>query len=77
MFNSGGQGHVACIDLLSDQVLWDHVIHPAVDRGDVTPDGKTLYVPIVRGTIQQPVRVRGGRDQRQCHFHDRNAGQNA
>ena len=54
MFNSGGQGHVACIDLLTDQVLWDHVIHPAVDRGDVTPDGKTLYVPSYEGLSNSP-----------------------
>jgi WD40 repeat protein len=54
MFNSGGQGHVACIDLLTDRVLWDHVIHPAVDRGDVTPDGKTLYVPSYEGLSNSP-----------------------
>lgn len=54
MFNSSGQGHVACIDLLTDQVLWDHVIHPAVDRGDVTPDGKTLYVPSYEGLSNSP-----------------------
>ena len=54
MFNSGGQGHVACIDLLTDQVLWDHVIHQAVDRGDVTPDGKTLYVPSYEGLSNSP-----------------------
>ena len=54
MFNSGGQGHVACIDLLTDQILWDHVIHQAVDRGDVTPDGKTLYVPSYEGLSNSP-----------------------
>src|ERR1700716_437134 len=54
MFNSNMQGHVACVDLLTDRVLWDHVIHPAVDRGDVTPDGKTLYVPSYEGLSNSP-----------------------
>ncbi len=54
MFNSPGQGHVACVDLRTDKVLWDHVIHSAVDRGDVTPDGKTLYVPSYEGLSNSP-----------------------
>lgn len=46
MYNRDGQGHVASLDLTSDQVLWDHVLHvPGVDRGNMTPDGRTLYVP--------------------------------
>ncbi|MBO0880376.1 MAG: hypothetical protein J2P17_08500 [Mycobacterium sp.] len=46
MYNQNDQGHVVCVDLLSDQVVWDHVLHsPGVDRGNVTPDGKTLYLP--------------------------------
>jgi DNA-binding beta-propeller fold protein YncE len=46
MYNQGHQGHLAAIDLLTDQVLWDHVLHaPGVDRGNITPDGKTIYLP--------------------------------
>jgi DNA-binding beta-propeller fold protein YncE len=46
MYNRASHGHVAAVDLLSDRVLWDRVAHvPGVDRGDVTPDGKTLYLP--------------------------------
>ena len=46
MYNRDNQGHVATLDLLSDQVIWDRVLHvPGVDRGDVTPDGSTLYLP--------------------------------
>jgi len=46
MYNQANAGHVAALDLLNDQVLWDKVAHtPGVDRGDVTPDGKTLYLP--------------------------------
>ena len=46
MYNQDNQGHVASLDLLSGQVVWDRVLHtPGVDRGDVRPDGRTLYVP--------------------------------
>src|SRR5438552_3016364 len=46
MYNRESQGHVAALDLLSDQVIWDRVLHiPGVDRGNVTPDGSTLYLP--------------------------------
>ena len=46
MYNRNSQGHVASIDLTSDQVIWDRVLHiPGVDRGNVTPDGTTLYLP--------------------------------
>jgi DNA-binding beta-propeller fold protein YncE len=46
MYNRDDQGHVACIDLMSDQVLWNRVVHsPGVDRGNMAPDGAALYVP--------------------------------
>ena len=46
MYNQADQGHVAAVDLLSDTLLWDRVFHtPGVDRGNLTPDGHTLYLP--------------------------------
>jgi DNA-binding beta-propeller fold protein YncE len=46
MYNENSHGHVASIDLMSDQVIWDRVLHvPGVDRGNVAPDGRTLYLP--------------------------------
>lgn len=46
MYNRNSEGHVAAIDLVSDQVIWDRVLHtPGVDRGNLTPDGTTLYLP--------------------------------
>jgi hypothetical protein len=46
MYNRGNEGHVASIDLLSGHVVWDKVAHtPGVDRGNLTPDGTTLYLP--------------------------------
>ena len=50
MYNRNSEGHVAASDLMSDQVLWDRVLHsPGVDRGNVTPDGTTLYLPTWEG----------------------------
>lgn len=50
MYNQNNQGHVASIDLMSDQVMWDRVLHsPGVDRGNMTPDGATLYLPTWEG----------------------------
>ena len=50
MYNRDGQGHVLALDLLSNAVLWDKVLHsPGVDRGNLTPDGKTLYLPTWEG----------------------------
>jgi hypothetical protein len=50
MYNRNSQGHVASIDLMSDEVIWDRVLHiPGVDRGNVTPDGRTLYLPTWEG----------------------------
>ena len=46
MYNRDNQGHVASLDLTTDHVVWDRVLHaPGVDRGNMTPDGKWLYVP--------------------------------
>jgi len=46
MYDQDKHGHVAALDLLTDRVLWDHVLHsPGVDRGNLTPDGKRLYLP--------------------------------
>ena len=44
--NLNEEGHIACVDLTNDSLIWDRVVHtPGVDRGDVTPDGQKLYVP--------------------------------
>lgn len=46
MYNRGDEGHLAALDLLTNQVLWDKAVHrPGVDRGNITPDGKTIYLP--------------------------------
>jgi DNA-binding beta-propeller fold protein YncE len=50
MYNRDSEGHVAALDLISEQVIWDRVLHtPGVDRGNLTPDGTTLYLPTWEG----------------------------
>ncbi|HEY0580615.1 MAG TPA: hypothetical protein VGE94_00430 [Chloroflexota bacterium] len=55
MYNRDNQGHVSALDLPSSQVLWDRVLHsPGVDRGNVTPDGRTLYLPTWENDAESP-----------------------
>ncbi len=55
MYNKSNQGHLAAVDLLTDQVAWDIVEHaPGVDRGNITPDGKTIYLPTWEGDGNTP-----------------------
>jgi hypothetical protein len=55
MYNRDSQGHVASFDLISEQVIWDRVLHtPGVDRGNITPDGRTLYLPTWEGDPNSP-----------------------
>lgn len=55
MYDQANQGHVAALDLLTDRVLWDHVLHsPGVDRGNITPDGRRLYLPTGEGDAGSP-----------------------
>jgi hypothetical protein len=44
-YMSSTGGHIVCVDLLNDAVLWHRDVGPGVDRGDVVPDGTKLYVP--------------------------------
>ncbi len=39
-------GHVCCIDLLTDKVIFNKFYSPDVDRLDCTPDGRKIYLPI-------------------------------
>lgn len=38
-------GHVLALDLQTDRVLWNRATPSSVDRGAVTPDGSTLFMP--------------------------------
>lgn len=58
MHNGGNAGHLVCIDLLTDKTLWDRTEYsPHVDRGNITPDGKTIYLPSYEGDITPYISV--------------------
>jgi WD40 repeat protein len=55
MYNQNSHGHVAVVDMLTDKILWDKILHsPGVDRGNITPDGQTLYLPTYEGDTNSP-----------------------
>jgi DNA-binding beta-propeller fold protein YncE len=55
MYNLNSTGYVACVDLTNDNVLWNRAEHsPGVDRGVVTPDGKSLYLPTLASDLNSP-----------------------
>ncbi|MBA3824409.1 MAG: beta-propeller fold lactonase family protein [Ktedonobacterales bacterium] len=58
MYNLNNAGHLVAVDLLTDRVLWDHVMHvPGIDRGNITPDGKTIYLPTWENDDNTPYEV--------------------
>jgi len=48
--NTYQTGGLLCLDLNTDKVLWtrkyDKSVVPSPDRFDITPDGKTIYMPV-------------------------------
>jgi hypothetical protein len=40
-----GNGSVLAFDLLSEKVVWDVKLNTGIDSGQVSPDGKRLYIP--------------------------------
>src|SRR5207248_7333789 len=41
--------HLYCLDLASEQTLWEKALPGGCDRMAITPDGKLLYVPSLEG----------------------------
>ncbi len=40
-----------CLDLNTDKLLWNKTLEGGCDRLSLTPDGKTLYVPMLEGPV--------------------------
>jgi hypothetical protein len=49
-----------CLDLVSEQTLWDRALPGGCDRPAMTPDGKLLYVPSFEGPHWNVVDAAGG-----------------
>jgi hypothetical protein len=49
-----------CLDLVSEQPLWEKALPKGCDRMSITPDGKTLYVPAFEKDIWNVVDALSG-----------------
>ena len=68
---ASGEGMIYCLSLSNDQVLWNRVIRPDVDRLSISPDGRWLYVPTWEGHSFDYINVLdagSGDISRQVHF---------
>jgi hypothetical protein len=52
-----GTGMVYCLDVYSDEILWNRAVSPGVDRLAINPDGQLLYVPTWEGGAADYINV--------------------
>jgi WD40 repeat protein len=45
-----GNGSVLAFDLITEKVVWDVKLNTGIDSGQVSPDGKRLYIPTGENT---------------------------
>src|ERR1043166_1316884 len=72
--NRAGVGMIYCLDVHTDQVLWNKAIEPGVDRLSINPDGRLLYVPTWEGGAADFINVldaENGAVVRRVHFSNR------
>lgn len=50
-----------CLDLTSEQLLWERKYDAGCDRMSITPDGKTIYLPTLEGPYWYVVDAENGR----------------
>jgi hypothetical protein len=68
---AAGEGMIYCLSLHRDQILWNRLIPPDVDRLSISPDGRWLYVPTWEGHAFDYINVvdaHSGDISRQVHF---------
>jgi WD40 repeat protein len=68
---ASNEGMIYCLNVYDDQVLWNKVIRPDVDRLSISPDGRLLYVPTWEGNTFDFINVldaASGDVTRQVHF---------
>jgi hypothetical protein len=49
-----------CLDLASEQILWERTYAAGCDRMAITPDGQTIFLPSFEGPLWYVVRARDG-----------------
>jgi hypothetical protein len=50
-----------CLDLVSEQLVWERKYDAGCDRMSITPDGKTIYLPTLEGPYWYVVDAESGR----------------
>jgi hypothetical protein len=69
-----GVGMLYCLDVHTDQIVWNKAIDPDVDRLSLSPDGRLLYVPTFEGGAADFINVldaQTGALVRRVHFSNR------
>ncbi len=69
--DASSAGHIYCLDIGHDRILWDRKINPGVDRLAISPDGRLLFVPTWEGRSADFINVvdaENGRPVRKVHF---------
>jgi hypothetical protein len=54
---ASNEGVIFCLNVYADEVLWNKVIRPDVDRLSINPDGRLLYVPTWEGNTADYINV--------------------
>lgn len=68
---SSNKGMIYCVNAYNDEVLWNRITAPDVDRLAVNPSGRLLYVPTWEGGAADYINVidtATGQIARQVHF---------
>jgi hypothetical protein len=58
--DASGIGMIYCLNIYSDEILWNRAIDPGVDRLAISPDGQLLYVPTWEGGSADYINVVNG-----------------
>jgi hypothetical protein len=69
-----GIGMIYCLNIYSDEILWNRAVDPGVDRLAINPDGQLLYVPTWEGGSSDYINVvdaATGEVVRKVHFSNR------
>jgi hypothetical protein len=73
-YRTPNAGMIYCLNLHTDEVLWNKAIDPDVDRLSISPDGRFLYVPTWEGGSADFINVLDGQTGavvRRVHFSNR------
>jgi len=56
-YQVSGIGKIYCLNIYSDEILWNRAVDPGVDRLAINPDGQLLFVPTWEGGSADHINV--------------------